>query len=555
MTLTGIPASPGIAIGTAFLFYDETEAGTGNKTIGSIDPYAEINKLEEAMRTVERELTGFVEKSKNVGDAAQADILNSHIYILRDPEIVSEAKRFITEEKMRAEDAYTAAIRETAEIFAGMDDDPYLQERAKDIEDVGNRVTRKLTGVQTQDLSNLPPNTIVVARELKPSDTATLDRNHVIGFATDTGGATSHTAILAKAAGLVAVVGAGDMSPQIKNGEMLILDGTYGIIIVNPDSATLGSYKEKQTAHLDRTEYLKKLAQLPCVTSSGKRIILAANIGSEQEVEEAAKNGADAIGLFRTEFLYLDRDSAPDEEEQFLIYKFVLERMGNKPVIVRTLDIGGDKEIPYLGLPREENPFLGARALRLCFMYPEIFRTQIRALLRASVFGTLEIMFPMVQSVEEIEEAKKFLGDCKHELAAEGKGFAKEIRVGIMIEIPAAAIISDELARHCDFFSIGTNDLTQYTLAADRGNKAVAKLYNPFHPAVLKLIKTTIDSAHKHGIPCGMCGEFAGNPEAIPLLLEYGLDEFSMSAALIPATKDIIMNGECQKKEPGNSSV
>jgi phosphotransferase system enzyme I (PtsI) len=548
MVLNGIPAAPGIAIGTAFVLREDApgEPQHGNRIAGAEE---ETARLDKAIAEAERELAVLVARGKKDGDAAGAGILNSHLCILRDPEITDEAKRRIAEENQTAEAAITEAIRETAEIFAEMDDDPYLQERARDIEDVGRRILRKLSGKAAPDLSNLPPDTIVVAQELKPSDTATLDRKHVIGFATDSGGATSHTAILAKAAGLVAVVGSGSVSASVRDGDIVIVDGTIGLILINPDRDTQESYRMKRDEYIARVERQKRLIGEPCVTRAGKRVVLAANIGGPQDVDRALANGAEAIGLFRTEFLFLDRDTAPDEEEQFAAYKAVLERMGGKPVIVRTLDIGGDKEVPYLGLPREDNPFLGARALRLCFMRPELFRTQVKALLRAAAFGNLEIMFPMVQSVGEIEKAKAIMAECAEELAAAGIDYGKDIRVGIMIEIPAAAIISGELARHCDFFSIGTNDLTQYTLAADRGNQSIAGIYDPFHPAVLSLIRTTIEAAHANGIPCGMCGEFAGNPEAIPRLVDYGLDEFSMSASLLPAAREIIMTRECCGRE------
>jgi phosphotransferase system enzyme I (PtsI) len=548
MVQNGIPAAPGIAIGTAFVLRDDDpgERQHGNRVAGAEE---ETARLDKAIAEAERELAELVAKGKSEGDAARAEILNSHLCILRDPEITDEAKRRIAKENQSAEAAIAEAIRETAEIFAEMDDDPYLQERARDIEDVGRRILRKLSGKAAPDLSNLPPDTIVVAQELKPSDTATLDRKHVIGFATDSGGATSHTAILAKAAGLVAVVGSGSVSASVRDGDIVIVDGTIGLILVNPDRDTQESYRMKRDEYIARVERQKRLIGEPCVTRAGKRVVLAANIGGPQDVDRALANGAEAIGLFRTEFLFLDRDAAPDEEEQFAAYKAVLERMGGKSVIVRTLDIGGDKEVPYLGLPREDNPFLGARALRLCFMRPELFRTQLKALLRAAAFGNLEIMFPMVQSVGEIEKAKAIMAECAEELAVAGIDYGKNIRVGIMIEIPAAAIISGELARHCDFFSIGTNDLTQYTLAADRGNQSIAGIYDPFHPAVLSLIRTTIEAAHANGILCGMCGEFAGNPEAIPRLVDYGLDEFSMSASLLPAAREIIMTRECRGRE------
>lgn len=542
MTLNGIPAASGIAIGTAYVLRDDGDVVGQDCKQWSGDAATEKGRLNAALADAGRELSELITRGKNEGDTALAEILNSHLCILRDPEIADGARRRIEEDSLSAEKAIAESIHETAAIFGEMDDDPYLQERAKDVEDVGRRILRKLTGKIAQDLSNLPADTIVVAADLKPSDTATLDRKHAIGFATDSGGATSHTAILAKAAGIVAVVGSGTISKSAKDGDTVIVDGSSGSILVNPDSDTLELYRKKRAQYLARLDRQKKFLGKPCITGTGKRVVLAANIGSEKDVEYALANGADAIGLFRTEFLFLDRDAAPSEDEQFAVYKSVLDQMDGKPVIVRTLDIGGDKDVPYLGLPHEENPFLGARALRLCFMRPDLFRTQLRALLRAAAFGNLEIMFPMVQSVDEIQQAKKMMAECAEALAAEGEVFRNDIRVGIMIEIPAAAIIADTLARHCDFFSIGTNDLTQYVLAADRGNRSISHIYDPFHPAVLALIKTTIDAAHANGIPCGMCGEFAGNSEAIPLLANYGLDEFSMSASLLPAAREVFMS-------------
>jgi phosphoenolpyruvate-protein phosphotransferase (PTS system enzyme I) len=541
ITGKGIPASPGIVIGSVYV-YREAAIGNPRARKTPFDANEETRRLDDAIRNAEKELMDLM--GQGDGGKERNEILNSHLCILRDPEIAGEARKAIADDSLFAEDAIGRSVAETASIFADMDDDPYLRERAKDIEDVGERILRNLAGVKETNLSNLPPGTVIVAKDLKPSDTARIDRANVIGFAVDSGGETSHTAILAKAMNLVAVVGIGNITSSVADGDRIILDGSTGIAIVNPSPETITDYLAKRDRFLRLRERLLAAASTECVDRNGKKILVAANIGNPEDVSTAVENGADAIGLFRTEFLYLDRESEPDEEEQFKIYSSVLSRAGGRPVIVRTLDIGGDKDVPYLNLPKEDNPFLGMRALRLCLAMPELFRTQLRALLRASVSGELGIMFPMIQSVEELETAKTFLADCARELDEEGLPRAKNVKTGVMIEIPAAALIADELAARCDFFSIGTNDLTQYTLAVDRGNETVAYLYDSFHPAVLALIKRSIEAAHRQGIPCGMCGEFAGNPEAIPILLDYGLDEFSMSAAGIPAAKEAIRSRE-----------
>ncbi len=427
-------------------------------------------------------------------------------------------------------------------IFESIDD-AYLRERAADIKDVSKRMIANLAG-QTVGLEIEKENTIVVAHDLTPSDTAQLDKTKVKGFITNIGGRTSHSAIMARTLEIPAVVGLGDITTSVKNDDLIIVDGIEGLVIINPDEATVAEYKTKIEAFEAEKEELKKLLDVKVVTKDGKHIEVCGNIGKPKDADQVLENGGDGVGLFRTEFLYMDRDSAPTEEEQYEAYKYVLEAMKNKKVVIRTLDIGGDKTLPYLPLPEEMNPFLGYRAIRLCLDRKDIFKVQIRALLRASVYGKLAVMFPMISGLEEFQAAKEFVEECRAELHAEGIATSDSIQWGIMVEIPAAAVYADELAKHVDFFSIGTNDLIQYTLAADRMSEKVSYLYNPMHPAVLRLIKMTIDGAHKHGKWVGMCGEMAGDERAIPTLVEYGLDEFSMSATSILTAKKIIMEQE-----------
>ena len=427
------------------------------------------------------------------------------------------------------------------DIFEAMDDD-YMRERAADIKDVAGRILANLKGYSIDILTNLPENTIVVASDLTPSDTAGLDKDKVIAFLTNIGGKTSHTAIMARTLEIPSVVGLNDITTLVKNGDTVIVDGNEGFVFINPNEAKIKEYLDKKLDFENEKIELLKLKNIKTVTRSGKRVEVAGNIGNPKDVIKVIQNGGEGIGLFRTEFLYMDRDTMPTEEEQFTAYKYVAEMMKDKPVVIRTLDIGGDKKLSYLPMPEEMNPFLGYRAIRICLDRTDIFKDQLRALLRASAFGNIKIMFPMISSLDEFVKSKAHVKECMEELKAKGITFNENLEIGIMIEIPAAAIMADELAKHVDFFSIGTNDLIQYTLAADRMNEKVAYLYNPMHPAVLRLIKITIDAAHKEGKWCGMCGEMAGDETAIETLLEYGLDEFSMSASSILEAKKIILN-------------
>lgn len=546
MDMQGIPVSAGIAIGKAFLYRNVPLASSGSEcTALPVDSGTERNRLERAVAEAERQLSELIGRIPPADGKQEADILNTQKYLLRDPEIIGAADKAIKERYISAEQAVTEAVKETAAVFSEMDDDPYLKERSGDIEDIGRRLISILTGSGGAcSLAELPPDSVVIAETLGPSDTAQLDRTHAAAIITEHGGPTSHAAILARTMELPAVAGVQRISSLAADSDTVIVDGCTGRVFVNPEASVVEEYTRKAAAYAEQKRELRKNIHVPCRTKSGKNILLAANIGSPADIDRALENGAGGVGLFRTEFLYLDRSAPPDEEEQYRIYRAAAEKLGTRPLVVRTLDIGGDKEIPYLHLPKEDNPFLGTRAIRLCFVQPELFKTQLRALLRAAVYGNIKIMFPMVSSADDILTAKRFIAECAQELAAEKQQYNADAETGIMIEIPAAAIIAEDLAPLCSFFSIGTNDLTQYTLAVDRTNESLAPLYNPFHPAVLALIRRTIEAAHKAGIPCAMCGEFAGNPEAVPQLLKYGLDEFSVSVSVLPETRRLITEAD-----------
>ena len=534
----GIAASKGYAIGHVVV-KAHIEALITERLIEDIQ--AEKERFYKAVEESKIQITAIkVKTAKELGED-KAEVFASHIMILEDPELISAVENSIQSNKINCEKALDDVIQSYIAIFESMDNE-YMRERAADIKDVAGRLHSNLLGKQCSDVESLEENTIIVAHDLTPSDTAQLDRSKVIAFLTDIGGKTSHSAIMARTLEIPAVVGLNNITAVVKEGDLLIVDGTEGIVIINPSDEEIKKYEEIKEEFEKEREALKTLKNVKVVTKEGKSIEIAGNIGSPEDVNKVIENGGDGVGLFRTEFLYMDRDDMPSEEEQYESYKYVLEKMQNKPVVIRTLDIGGDKKLSYLEMPEEMNPFLGYRAIRLCLDRKDIFKPQLRALLRASVYGNLKIMFPMISSLKEIEEAKSILNECADELAGEGYSVKSGIEVGIMIEIPAAAVIADELAKHVDFLSIGTNDLIQYTLAADRMNEKVSYLYDPGHPAVLKLIKMTIDGAHKAGKWCGMCGEMAGDETYIPVLLEYGLDEFSMSASSILNAKKTILN-------------
>ena len=530
----GIGASKGYAIGYAFIKKDE-EVKIEERIIENIDE--ELARLKAATDATRAQLEKIKDKAEKEMGAEKAAVFESHMMLLDDPEFTGAIEMNISNNKVNAEKALNDVLDMYVAIFGSMEDE-YMKERIADVKDVGARILKNLAGVDTEGLASVGENTIVIAHDLTPSDTAQLDRNKVVAFLTNIGGRTSHSAIMARTLEIPAVVGLGTITEDVKNGDLLIVDGNTGDVIVNPDEATVKEYENKKEAYLKEKEELKKLIDVKVKTKSGKRIEVCGNIGKPEDVDAVMANGADGVGLFRTEFLYMDRDDMPSEEEQYEAYKYVAEKVGEKLGIVRTLDIGGDKKLSYLPLPEEENPFLGYRAIRLCLDRKDIFKTQLRALYRASVHGKLRIMFPMISSLEELLDAKEVIKEVLKELDAENIAYSNDVEVGMMIEIPSAAVISDVLAKHVDFFSIGTNDLIQYTCAVDRMNQKISHLYNQFNPAVLRLIKMVIDNAHKEGKWVGMCGESAGDQRMIPILLGFGLDEFSMSPiSILPARK------------------
>ncbi|MBS5927074.1 MAG: phosphoenolpyruvate--protein phosphotransferase [Clostridium sp.] len=536
----GIAASKGYAIGTVFLQEHEEIVITDQKVT---DVAAEKEALQKSLDASRAQLEKIKEKAAAEMGEEKAAVFEAHITLLDDPEFTGAMAMEIDSNSINAMKAVDNVTNMFVSIFESMED-AYMRERAADIKDVSKRIIANLAGKSADAFAITEANTVVVAHDLTPSDTAQLDRSKVVGFITNIGGRTSHAAIMARTLEIPAVLGLGDITSAVKTGDKIIVDGITGDVIINPSEDVIAEYEAKKEKFKAEQEELKKLIDVKTTTKSGKRVEVCGNIGQPEDVLGVIANGGDGVGLFRTEFLYMDRDNAPTEEEQYESYKFVLEKMEGKQVVIRTLDIGGDKTLPYLPLPEEMNPFLGYRAIRLCLDRKEIFKVQLRALLRASVYGNLCVMFPMISGLEEFQNAKAVVEECKAELRAEGKEYSDSIQWGIMVEIPAAAVYADELAKHVDFFSIGTNDLIQYTLAADRMSEKVSYLYNPMHPAVLRLIKMTIDGAHKHGKWVGMCGEMAGDEAAIPTLVEYGLDEFSMSATSILNAKKIILDQE-----------
>ena len=541
--IEGIAASSGIAIAKAYRLV-EPDLSFQKTTLD--DPEKEITRFRESLVAAKSQVEAIRDHAKEKMGDDKAAIFDAHLLILNDPEIVNPIEEKIKNEKVNAE----AAVQETTDmfiqIFEQMDNE-YMRERAADIRDVRKRIMAELLNVTIPNPSLISEEVIIVAEDLTPSDTAQLNRQFVKGFTTDIGGRTSHSAIMARSLEIPAVVGTKKATKEIEHGDMLILDGLKGQVHINPTEELLAEYKQKQADYEKQMAEWAKLINEPSVTKDGVQVELVANIGTPNDVEGALRNGAEGVGLFRTEFLYMDRDELPDEEYQFEAYKAVLEGMEDRPVVVRTLDIGGDKELSYLQLPEELNPFLGFRAIRLCLERKDIFRTQLRALLRASVYGNLKIMFPMIATLDEFREAKQVFLEEKEKLTNEGIPVSDDIELGIMVEIPSTAVLADQFAKEVDFFSIGTNDLIQYTMAADRMNERVSYLYQPYNPSILRLIKNVIDASHKEGKWTGMCGEMAGDETAIPLLLGMGLDEFSMSATSILKARDLIR--KLSKKE------
>ncbi len=546
LKIKGIAASSGIAIAKAYRL-ENPELIIEKKIV--VDSQSEMNRLDEALAVSKEELDVIrVHANKELG-ADKAAIFEAHLLVLNDPELINPVKDKINTENVNAEFALDEVAGMFISMFESMDNE-YMRERAADIRDVTKRVLSHLLGVRISNPSTISEEVIIIAEDLTPSDTAQLNRKYALGFTTDIGGRTSHSAIMARSLEIPAVVGTKEVTAKVESGVTVIIDGLDGEVIVDPTEEVIRQYEEKKAQFEEQKREWAKLKNEPTVTKDGHHVELVANIGTPNDVEGVINNGGEGVGLYRTEFLYMGRTNFPTEEEQFEAYKAVLEGLKGKPIVVRTLDIGGDKELPYLDMPHEMNPFLGYRAIRLCLDRKEIFRTQLRALLRSSVYGNLKIMFPMIATLDEFRAAKAVLLEEKDKLVAEGIEVSDSIEVGMMVEIPSSAVIADQFAKEVDFFSVGTNDLIQYTMAADRMNEQVAYLYQPYNPAILRLVKMVIDAANKEGKWAGMCGEMAGDSVAIPLLLGLGLHEFSMSAtSILPARSQISKLSKAEMEE------
>ncbi|QHE61100.1 phosphoenolpyruvate--protein phosphotransferase [Rossellomorea vietnamensis] len=544
--LKGIAASNGIAIAKAYRLV-EPDLSFEKKSVDNAEQ--EVSRFQNAIATSKSELEAIRDKARVDLGEDKAQIFEAHLLVLSDPELLTPIEDKVKSENVNAE----SALKETADMFVSMFesmDNEYMKERAADIRDVTKRVLSHLLGVQIANPSMVTEEVIVIAEDLTPSDTAQLNREFVKGFTTDIGGRTSHSAIMARSMEIPAVVGTKSITSSVENGDMIIVDGLNGEVHINPTPEVIDEYKKEHARYEEQKAEWAKLVNEPTVSKDGEHVELAANIGTPKDLEGVKNHGGEGVGLYRTEFLYMGRDELPSEDEQYEAYKAVLEGMEGKPVVVRTLDIGGDKELPYLNLPKEMNPFLGYRAIRLCLDEQDIFRTQLRALLKASPFGNLKIMFPMISNLQEFREAKAILEEEKKALLENGTTVADHIEVGIMVEIPSTAVMADVFAKEVDFFSIGTNDLIQYTMAADRMNERVSYLYQPYNPAILRLVKMVIDAAHKEGKWAGMCGEMAGDEIAVPILLGLGLDEFSMSAtSILKARSQIRQLNRAEMKE------
>ena len=546
--LKGIAASDGVAVAKAYLL---VQPDLSFETVTVEDISAEEARLDAALAASQDELSVIREKAvESLGEEAAA-VFDAHLMVLADPEMTGQIKETIRAKQVNAEAALTEVTNMFIAIFESMDDNPYMQERAADIRDVTKRVLANLLGKKLPNPATIDEESIIVAHDLTPSDTAQLNKKFVKAFVTDIGGRTSHSAIMARTLEIAAVLGINNITELVKDGDILAVSGITGEVVINPTEEQIAEFKAAGEAYAKQKAEWAQLKDAPTVTADGKHFELAANIGTPKDVEGVNDNGAEAVGLYRTEFLYMDSQDFPTEEDQYEAYKAVLEGMNGKPVVVRTMDIGGDKGLPYFDLPKEMNPFLGYRALRISISETgnQMFRTQLRALLRASVHGKLRIMFPMVALLTEFRTAKGILEEEKAKLVAEGVTVADDIEVGIMIEIPAAAMLADQFAKEVDFFSIGTNDLIQYTMAADRMNEQVSYLYQPYNPSILRLINNVIKAAHAEGKWAGMCGEMAGDQTAVPLLVGMGLDEFSMSATSILRTRSLMKKLDTAKME------
>lgn len=538
----GIKASSGLAIGTVYLF-NRQEVAIDKTKISE-------NMVEEEKTRIQNALDSYLDELSDTNGAneAQLNIANAHKELLQDPYFSDTIESKISNELKNSELALNETINEMVEIMSQIDDE-YLKERASDYKDIGYQLMYKLKGIKPKDLSLIEPNSIVISKELTPSDTSNMNKDNVVGFATDLGGKTSHTSIIAQTLDMPALVGMKDISTKIEGGEKAIIDGNEGFIIIDPSDELILEYESKIKEQKEMKERLSLIKDKEAVTKDNRHVEISANIGNIEDLKIAIENGCDGVGLFRTEFLYMENDHFPTEEEQFAVYKEATEMLGEKPLIIRTLDIGGDKGLDYFEFPVEDNPFLGYRAIRLCLDREDIFITQLKALVRASAFGNLKIMIPMVISVSEIKRSLELIEQIKEEFDKEGIAYNKDLDVGIMVETPASVFMADKLIKYVDFFSIGTNDLSQYTLAVDRGNEFISDLYSNYNPAVLRAIKHVIDTSHKAGKWTGMCGQFASDTFATELLLGLGLDEFSSASAKVAEIKDIIINSSFKECE------
>ena len=547
MRIQGISGSRGVAVGNVYRYIQE-EIVIPDYTVAEDKVEEEIGKFAAAMAATLKQLDTIRQKALEEMGPEEAAIFEAHMQIAQDPSLSDGIKSLVESSHTNVVAATAQTIETFANIFLGMED-AYMRERGADIKDIGDRLMRNMLGMNPRGLSHISGEVILVAQDLAPSDTASLDKNIVKGIVTAAGGPTSHAAIMARTLEIPAVMGVGDIESFV-DGDKAVVLGTDGIVEINPSDADWAEYTNQAGAFQEELKRLRESANLEATTTDGHYVELFGNIGKAKDAKNALTMGAQGIGLYRTEFLYMENDELPAEDVQFEEYKKVAQDMKGKPVIIRTMDIGGDKELKCLDLPSEMNPFLGYRAIRISLNRPDIFKVQLRALLRASAFGDIHIMYPMIASVEEVKQANAMLDECKEELTAEGKEFNKDIKVGIMIEVPAAAVISPILAKYVDFFSIGTNDLCQYTLAVDRMNESIGSLYPPLHPGVLRLIKHVIDASHEQGKFTGMCGELASDPVATMILLGLGLDEFSMTASSIPLIKNILRSvskAECEE--------